>query len=71
MEEKEYCPPNYSENINLTPLNKKEVNWDMTLDSIRDRAIEKEEENILLPIYRYANLLPIMHYHLGTITHEN
>jgi len=66
----EYEPPNYSQNVNLTPSNKREINWDATIEAIKDRAIQKEEENILLPIYRYSKLVDIMGYHLGTIIHE-
>ena len=69
-EDREADVPNYGVNINMTPPDKMEVDWGMTLDSIRNRAIDKEEDNILLPIYRYSKLANVMEYHIGTIIHE-
>ena len=62
--------PNYHTNINITAPDKKEITWEDTLDSIRDRAIEKEEDNIKLPIYRYTKLINSAPYNLCTIIHE-
>jgi len=70
MDDEELEAPNYYININLSNR-KNEINWDKTLDNIKDRAIEKNEDNILLPIYRYAKLVHRVKYHIATILHEN
>lgn len=60
----------YVNSINLTPPDKKEIDWDITIDSFIERAVDSDLDNILLPIYRYTILESIMKYNIGTIIHE-